>query len=189
MISIIIPHRKGESYGITEKTLAMQTFQDFELIPVEDVDGRGANWARNRGAEQAVGDFMLFSDADIYWYSNALEVMYKWLVATPEASYCYGSYEMGAKIYCNKEFDAEALRRQNYISTMSLIRPEAFPWFDEDLRRLQDYALWLKMLKQGRTGVYCRRLLFSTAVRDGITYGPGVIPYDEALKIVHERYL
>lgn len=188
MISVIVPHRVGESCDVTLKTLAVQTFRAFEIITVQDTDARGANWARNFGAEMARGDFLLFSDNDIHWYSNALGTMWEWLQAVPAAAYCYGRYEMGGKIYCNQKFDAELLRQRNYISTMSLIRREDFPGFDEDIKRLQDWALWLKMLKQSKVGVYCDRLLFSTKVRAGISAGKD-ISYEEAAKIVQERYL
>jgi hypothetical protein len=95
---------------------------------------------------------------------------------------------MGGRVQCDREFDAAALRRQNYISTMSVIRRDAFPGFDESLRRLQDYDLWLTMLAAGHVGVYCGAEVFSTLVRNGITYAPDAQPYEEALRIVRRKH-
>lgn len=94
---------------------------------------------------------------------------------------------MGGKTQCNKEFDAERLLQTNYISTMSLIRRVAFPGFDERIQRLQDWDLWLTMLGQGKTGVYCGATVFSTKERDGITRN-GSMGWDEANKIIKQKH-
>lgn len=71
---------------------------------------------------------------------------------------------------------------------MSVIRRSGFPGFDESLRRLQDYDLWLTMLGRGQRGVYCGAEVFSTLVRNGITYAPDAQPYEEALRVVRRKH-
>lgn len=47
-----------------------------------------------------------------------------------------------------------------FIHTTSLLRRNDFPGFDENIKRLQDWDLWLTMLEQGRTGVWLPEYLF-----------------------------
>lgn len=185
-ITVVIPVREGGTPAITLSSLAQQTFQNFDLVICQDEVGN-ANWARNRGAEWAHTEFILFSDDDIDWLPNALALLVETLRTRPEANYAYGAYRMGDVIQCDKSFSSAELKRHNYISTMSLIRTRDFPGFDEFLARLQDYDLWLTMLEQGKMGVYCGAVLFETQKRFGITYGSGQT-YDEALAIVRQKH-
>jgi glycosyltransferase involved in cell wall biosynthesis len=186
-LSVVIPVRESASPETTLRSLARQTFRDFEVIVSWD-HGRGANAARNAGFRLATAPLILFSDDDITWYPDGIARLVNALEANPGAAYAYGAYRMGGRVQCDREFDAAALRRQNYISTMSVIRRDAFPGFDESLRRLQDYDLWLTMLAAGHVGVYCGAEVFSTLVRNGITYAPDAQPYEEALRIVRRKH-
>lgn len=187
IISIVIPVRKGENAYTTLNSLKNQTFKRFKVIIVNDEDEKGANWARNKGMELVDTNFVLFSDNDITWEPDAIERLYNTLKKNPRASYAYGAYEMDGKMQCNKKFDKAKLRVQNYISTMTLIRTKHFPGFDEKIKRLQDWDLWLTMLEQKRIGVYCGKRIFTTEVRSGITYGSGM-SYDEAYAIVKKKH-
>jgi hypothetical protein len=111
------------------------------------------------------------------------------LDAHPEAAYSFGAYEMGGRIYCDHQFDAQALRKRNLASTMSLIRRPLFPGFDPEIKRLQDWDLWLTMAARGHDGVHCGGApIFSTAVRPGgITYG-GSISYEEAFEVLRKKH-
>lgn len=163
LISIVIPHRKNESADITLESLKKQTFQNFVIILVEDSEGRGANWARNEGFKQVKTPFVLFSDNDIEWESNALEILLFKLQQNPQASYSYGYYEIGDGVILGRiKFRPRTLVKNNFISTMSLIRTEDFPGFDENLKRLQDYDLFLTMLRNHKIGVYCGCKIFRT---------------------------
>ena len=48
-----------------------------------------------------------------------------------------------------------------YIHTTSLIRKKDFPGFDENIKRLQDWDLWLTMLEQGKRGIWIPKYLFT----------------------------
>lgn len=187
MLSVIIPIREGGSPEPTLRSLAQQTFRDFEIICSWD-HGHGANAARNAGFRRAGGSLLLFSDDDITWQTDALARLVSTLEEHPESAYAYGAYSMGGRVQCDREWDAAALRRSNFVSTMSVIRRVAFPGFDESLRRLQDYDLWLTMLTAGHSGVYCGGFVFSTRMRNGITYSPDSISYEEALRVVHRKH-
>lgn len=174
LISVIIPVRKGGSPKVTIDSLNRQTFRNFETIIVNDDNNRGAPYCRNRGFEASKSPFVLFSDDDIAWKPNAFQRLYDTLNAHPEASFAFGSYHLinydGTEHKIGRPFrwDPGELMRRNYISTMSLIRRGHFPGFDEGLTRLQDWELWIRMLKLGYSGAFTEGGdLFSTEVQAG----------------------
>lgn len=186
MISIVIPNRENENPYQTLRSLASQ-LDNCEIVIVYD-EGKGANWARNRGAELSGGQFLLFSDNDIIWEPSAVETLYTTLVnSRSDIGYSYGWYEMGGGQHCRQLFSQALLYEHNYISTMSMIRKEVFPGFDESIERLQDWDLWLSMLSHGTIGAYCGRKIFTTKKREGITFGDG-ISWEEAREIVLRKH-
>lgn len=161
----------SEDANLTLLYLSNQTFKDFEIIVVPD-QGKGACWARNEGFKQVKSEFVLFSDNDIKWKSHALETLLRVLKMSPRSSYSYGRYKLGEDVWCHEPFDPVALKRANYISTMSLIRTKDLPerpW-DENIKRLQDWDLWLTLLDQGKRGIYCEDLIFETDLKPGISH-------------------
>lgn len=186
LLSVVIPVRQGGNAETTLASLQQQTFKDFQVIQSPDKRGN-ANWARNRGFEQYSSPYVLFSDDDIQWELDALQALMDTLTYTPAASYAYGAYRCGKRINSGQEFDAQELRRKNYISTMSIIRSKHFPGFDESLQRLQDWDLWLTMLDRGHVGVFCGRTIFTTEVRPGITHS-SKISWHEAERIVRMKH-
>lgn len=160
-----------EDASVTLASLEKQTFKSFKIVIVPD-QGKGAPWARNEGFKQADTEFTLFSDNDITWKSNAINTMLKILRATPKASYAYGRYLLGKDIWSHQAWDPIALKQTNYISTMSLVRTADLPNppFDENIKRLQDWDLWLTMLEQGKRGVYVEDLIFETPLKPGISH-------------------
>lgn len=171
-ITIIIPHRQDvEDAKITLDSLALQTYQDFKIVVVPD-QHKGANWARNEGFKQCDTEFVLFSDNDIDWKSNAIEVLMETLRHFSRASYAYGRFKIDENIWGHQMFDPVMLCCGNYISTMSLIRTADFRevgGFDEELKGYQDWDLWLSFLKKGKRGVYCNELIFTSEPRNGIS--------------------
>ena len=103
MISIIIPvYNQAQKLILTLKSLALQTYSDYEVIIVNDGStdnveaifsaysktisssqryvflnqvNRGAPAARNRGWQEAQGEFFIFCDADAYLKPEALDTM------------------------------------------------------------------------------------------------------------------
>lgn len=196
-VSVIIPaYQHGRELPLCLESVFRQTFRDFEVIVVNDgstddtverlkpyadrvkiinQENRGGNAARNRGGREAQGDFLLFCDADIVMRPDMLAKMLAALEAHPEAAYAYSSFRFGWKVFRLWPFDDATLRRMNFIHTTSLIRREHFPGFDESIRRLQDWDLWLTMLEQGHRGVWIPEILFRAIPhRGGIsTWVPG----------------
>lgn len=150
-------------------------------------NNQGAPSARNRGSREGNAEYILFCDADATLHKNFLNKTLQKLIQNKNKSYCYTSFKYGWKKFKLWEFDAEKLKQMPFIHTTSLIRRECFPGFDESIKRLQDWDLWLTMLEKGYTGIWIPEYLFS--VHPGGTMSKWVpkifVRYFTASKRVH----
>lgn len=181
-ISVIVPVYNGEK-TITRclKSIFNQTLKPREVVVVNDGStdrtadilkefsvqiqvinqpNRGASAARNRGAAAATTALIIFCDADIVMEPTMLEQMHQALENHPEASYAYSAFKFGFKTFRLFPFDDVKLKQAPYIHTTSLIRRAHFPGFDENLKRFQDWDLWLTMLEQNHRGCFIPEVLF-----------------------------
>ena len=188
-IDIVIPaHNASKTLRRCLKSIQAQTFRDYAITVVDDGStdatpgvlkeftpevriisqpNRGAAVARNAGAALGTAPFLIFIDADSTLLPQMLEKLHRLLERTPTASYAYCSFRFGHKTFRLWEFDSERLRRMPYIHTTSLLRRRDFSGFDGQLRRFQDWDLWLTLLEQKKIGVWLPEILFS--VRTGGT--------------------
>lgn len=150
-----------------ESRIRNHGFNPNSLILVHNSVNQGAPAARNRGAKDAKGEYLIFCDADIEMKPDCLEKMRHILEVHPKAAYTYSSFKFGWKAFDNLPFDPERLRRMPYIHTTSLIRRECFPGWDESVKRLQDWDLWLTMLEKGHTGYWISKILFRVVSTKG----------------------
>ncbi|MBU1177659.1 glycosyltransferase family 2 protein [Patescibacteria group bacterium] len=183
LISIIVPTYQGEkTIKQCLDSIFAQTFSSFEVIVIDDgsTDNTGsilqsyqpkiklikqknsgnANIARNRGIQNAAGQYLLFCDDDIITKPDLLAKMVTALKNNPDKSYAYSSFYFGWKKFPLWPFSATKLRQLPYIHTCSLIRREHFPSFDEKINKLQDWDLWLTLLAAGHTGTWIPEFLF-----------------------------
>ncbi|MFH1046739.1 MAG: glycosyltransferase family A protein [Patescibacteria group bacterium] len=198
LVSIIIPaYQHARELPACLMSVFAQIMVDFEVIVINDgstddtdqaiepflsrltyikQENRGGNAARNRGFHEARGRFLLFCDADLILRPDCLHKMLVTLEQHPAESYAYCSFRYGWKKFTFWPFDDERLRQMNFIHTSSLIRSEHFPGFDETIRKLQDWDLWLTMLEAGHRGVWIPEVLFRAIPhRGGIsTWMPGI---------------
>lgn len=119
---------------------------------------------RNEGFKLSKQPYVFFCDDDIVMPKGYLKKLYDLLEKNPDKAYAYTGY-YGIVMHPHTHplknnfqipsipFNGERLKQGNYISTMSLIRREAFPGFDESLKRLQDWDLFLTMLEKGQEGI------------------------------------
>ncbi len=178
LVSVVIPTRQREPVTTAVDTILAQTYQHLEVHVVVD-QGQGQSWARNRGFERTAGEFVLFSDSDILWRLDAVErlltalrrAMRKGLLGSWRVGYAYGGFLLGGVRTCFDEWDFDLLKRRNLASTMSLVRRDVFPGFDEGMRRLEDWDAWLTLAFRGYRGVFAGGPLFETDVRHGVSFG------------------
>lgn len=116
MISVVIPlYNKEKQIACTLQSVFEQTFQDFEIVVVDDgstdnsveevekfTDSRirlihqtnaGVSAARNRGIEEARGELIAFLDADDEWMPEYLATQYGLYQKYPECSVYACNYE------------------------------------------------------------------------------------------------
>ncbi len=230
MISIIIPvYDQAQKLIKTLEGISRQSYQDYEVIIVNDgsndqvdlvfanyykklaVENRylfinqsnqGAPAARNRGLQEARGEYLFFCDADAVLVPEALGTMLDALIHNPQASYAYPSFNWGKKLFKVENFDPNKLQQGPYIHTMALIRRSDFPaeGWDTGIKKLQDWDLWLTMLEQGHVGVWVSQILFTVAPGGRISswlpsfaykflpFLPEVKKYNNAVRLVKEKH-
>lgn len=116
MISVVIPlYNKEQHIANTIRTVLGQSFQDFEIVIVNDgsTDGSceevqkvedsrirlihqanaGVSAARNRGIEEAAGEYIAFLDADDEWKPDYLATQHALTKKYPQCSVFAVNYE------------------------------------------------------------------------------------------------
>lgn len=198
LISVVIPaYNHAEMIGACLESVFAQTYRPIEVIVIDDgstdntqevlkkyegkitsikQENQGSNPARNRGFKEAKGEFVIFCDADVIMEKDMLEKMGKYLTQFPDASYAYSGFTFGWKTFWGTPFSADKLKRMNFVHTTSLVRRADFPGFDDSIKRLQDWDVWLSMLEHGKTGVLVPGVLFHVEVSGSSRIGSTWLP-------------
>ncbi|MCQ2113713.1 MAG: glycosyltransferase family 2 protein [Bacteroidaceae bacterium] len=115
MFTVVIPlYNKEHSIAHTLKGVLAQTFQDFEIVIVDDgstdnsanvvkqftderihlihQENAGVSAARNKGIAEAKGEYIAFLDADDEWLPNHLEELNNLIVEFPQCKARCTSY-------------------------------------------------------------------------------------------------
>jgi glycosyltransferase involved in cell wall biosynthesis len=181
-ISVIIPVYNGQkTIQETIESVLNQNFVDFELLIIDDgcQDGTlaivnsindsrikifsyqnaGVSVSRNRGIDQAQGEFISFLDADDLWTKDKLEAQLKALQKNPQAALAYswtnwidesGQFlRPGGHITVNGMAYNKLLVR-DFIESGSnpLIRKQALDKvgsFDSSITHGEDWEMWLRI--------------------------------------------
>lgn len=179
-ISVIVPLSKNRKNFFENYVLPLIEANNPNEIIINDDEGNAPK-KRNDGYKESTQPFLFFCDDDILLPANYLELLYYALLKNKDAGFAYTGY-VGIVLHPEShpmhgnfsipsvQFNSESLKRGNYISTMSLVRRELFPMFDENLKRLQDWDVWLTITKNGGKGILVPNLsFFAFYLDDGIT--------------------
>jgi len=181
LVSIVISsYNYGQYLPEAIESALGQTHGSVEVVVVDDgshddsveVAGRypvrvivqpnqGVSSARNRGAAECSGQYIMFLDADDVLEAGYVEKCLQALVAAPpRVVYAYTRMRhFGAeeRVWNSRPFDAGALLRGNFVHASALIRHRVFKesgGFDTRWRLgHEDYELWVRLLKLGYQGV------------------------------------
>lgn len=172
----------------------------YKIITYEE--NKGAPCARNRGFQVSRRKYVLFCDADSVLEKNMLWEMLNTISSHEEASFVYSSFWWGRKLFKLCPFNYKKLKKMPYIHTMSLLRAKDFPitGWDENIKKLQDWDLWLTIARQEKIGIWIDKPLFK--IQPGGTMSswlpsfayklfpflPNVKKYNQAVKIIKEKH-
>lgn len=148
--------------GSTELNIEDIELESQKNIRIKKIrqKNRGAQAARNRGAEESKGDYILFWDADVVAQTSFVSELYYALKDNPGAGYAYCNFFWGRKKMKSRHFDPDLLVQENYIHISSLIRKRVLVPLDEHIKKFQDWDLWLTLLEKNITGVWVNRYLY-----------------------------
>ena len=209
-ISVIIPAYNVAPY-IAEAldSVFAQTLTEFEVIVVNDgspdtnelehalapymkriryfrQQNRGAGAARNRGVQEAHGEFVAFLDGDDVWMPDYLEKQLGFMRAggydlTYADALLFGESPLAGKTYM------EGAPSHGPVTFLSLVRGECnvitsgviarrlalveAGLFDERLRKAQDFELWTRLARRGARIGYHRKVLLHYRCRENSLSG------------------
>ena len=145
-------------------------------------ENRGVSAARNAGIKAARGTFIAFLDGDDAWLPHYLEVQVSRIQADPTIDVLYPNVLMVGDSSANGEefmticpsngevtFERLLLQECN-VSNCSIARRETIiraGLFDESLRSVEDFDLWLRVIKSGGRIAYHRDVLAQYRRRPG----------------------
>ncbi|MEK7188133.1 MAG: glycosyltransferase family A protein [Patescibacteria group bacterium] len=188
-ISIIIPcFNYGRYLPEAIQSVLEQTYQDFEIIVVDDgstdletkriiagishpkirvitQENKGLPATRNTGIREARGEYIVPLDADDKLAPTYLEKCMWMMERNPSLDFVYtaaqtfGDYEY----LWFEEYDAKELLKRNFITATALYRKkdwEKVGGYDESFVAYEDWDFWLRFLKNDIFGALLPEPLF-----------------------------
>ncbi len=157
--------------GSTDNTCEIVSqIEDERLRYIRYEENKGANYARNLGIKNSKGEYIAFNDSDDVWFEEKLDELVKYIQSLDEL---YGMvysdlirFDSGKGV---KFAPHDSMRRDRirgdifeymltnmFISTQTvLIKRKVLDevgLFNEDLKRLQDWELFLRISKKYKVG-------------------------------------
>ena len=132
---------------------------DSRVIGIKLSKNVGAAQSRNIGIDKATGRFIAFLDADDYWLPNKLERQIEFAIKK-KAAISHTSYkwidsqgkELSKMVVAKKELTYNQMLDYNYIGCLTAIYDIKIiggKRFMPDIRKRQDYGLWLRIMREG----------------------------------------
>ena len=212
LISVVIPtYNRIESIEKSIKSVLSQSYPYLELIVVDDgscdgtrelfnglsqprlryfryEDNRGACYARNYGAQRAIGEFIAFQDSDDIWHADKLEKQVAIMKKTGSDFVFCGMNRVSANgksyYYPVSGFDngGDALAQfllENRAGTQTmLMRREVWEQtqFDESFKRYQDWDFALRVASRYSMAYVDEALVDSTVSVSSISSSVSAYP-------------
>ena len=201
LVSIIMPSYNTEKY-ISEsiESVVAQTYKKWELIIVDDCSNdltievvkkylkdysniffiqlkknSGAAVARNKGIEQAKGEYIAFLDSDDLWEKNKLEYQINFMKDNNYA-FSFTEYreidEIGNDLEISIKVPAKVVTYRRYLLTNPIGCLTAIysvkklgKVYMPLIRKRQDAALWLEILRRGEKAYPIKKCLAKYRLR------------------------
>lgn len=191
VVSVIVVNKDYTKFlrDCVDSILA-QTYKDFELVILDYgsseleyikeialLDSRikiifdrsnNVQVARNSAVKYSTGKYLVVVDADVRLKENYLQVMVSELAGAAEnVAYVYCNFTnhflQDGRTSSNKfyPFSISKLTERNFGSMCSLVKREFFVGFDTEVRRLQDWDLWISIYENTHgIGLWVDEFLF-----------------------------
>ena len=186
--------------GSTDKTEeVIKSIGDSRLLYMRHEKNVGSNAARNTGIRIARGEYVAFQDSDDEWHPDKLERQVPILEENPDVGVVYSGFwriKDGDRIYFpfpsrrpREGYIHDSLLYGNFITTQALIRAgvlRKIDGFDEEIPRLQDWELMLRLSKVCHFRFVDSPLFTAYYTADSLSADNSKLIH--ALKLIMEKY-
>lgn len=143
--SVIITTTGRESLSRAVGSVREQSYDDYELIIIDDSKREGGAKALNKGIDQAQGEYIAILDDDDYWVSqDKLEKQVKFLDDNPEYI-AVGTQTEGCEVPSEVSLTGTPFAHSSLMFRKGLR-------YNEELERAKDLDMILNLNKKGLIG-------------------------------------
>jgi glycosyltransferase involved in cell wall biosynthesis len=178
------------------RTLIEERYADDPRVTYVRTDHGGPSHARNVALERASGRFVAYLDSDNEWSENYLLVMVNSLLDDGRAMTAYCGLDvfnrlLGRRMVLFREFDREALLRQNFIDINVFVHEASLVGergaFREELPVLEDWDLVIRYTAD-RPPLVVPCILASYYLEEGYGHVSRTVALDDAHRDIRSRY-
>ncbi|MBZ9629637.1 glycosyltransferase [Salegentibacter sp. LM13S] len=154
--------------------------QDSRIKIIQNKENHGTGVSRNKGIKAAQGDFIAFLDADDQWKPRKLEIQLE-VMQQQDTAVCFSSYQNISENGSSRNKIIEALPilsyqkllKSNYLGNLTGIynAKKLGKIYAPEIRKRQDWALWLEAVEKGGPAIGIQRCLAKYRIRKGSISG------------------
>lgn len=187
-----------ESYAFAKAYALKNSSPEISFITLKNTSNSGAGITRNRGIEAATGTYIAFLDADDLWKPQKLELQIE-AMKSQNALACYGAYEIFStspehpelihQVF--KKLTFKKLLKANYLGNLTGVynAQKLGKFYMPALRKRQDWAMWLDVLKKANFAIGIQEPIASYRLSNGLSANKfDLIKYNYAVYRIHIGY-
>lgn len=198
-VSVIIPYH--ESSGQDRLNRAIESIEkqrvDTEIIVIEDEEGNGPAWARNKGLDRATNRYVAFCDADDWWCERKLEQQLSGLYNGQAQVSFEGNIDRSDELYyeillgdvnssmssilidtdhINARFDEQLPRREDHLFLVESIKQADNVWIQPDLINVEKHEGGLSQATTAMDNARSDEMI-ATALEKRVPEAKHCVPY------------
>ncbi|WP_010180000.1 glycosyltransferase family 2 protein [Glaciecola sp. HTCC2999] len=160
----------------TYEWLLEKSKEDSRIVIFRNKENLGAGASRNVSIGNSTGRYIAFLDSDDLWLPSKLEKQIKFMLNN-NIDFCFTYYQKfsgeldGAEVYSPLKVSYDELLKRNSIGCLTVVYDtnEIGKVYMPTIRKRQDFALWLKILKKVDFAVCIPEVLAKYRVDSGMT--------------------